>query len=98
VVLSNLLPAAAMPGAGRRGLVRVFFAMGDGQVVEHLQEKRSRGERAKIKFELPPPAAGVCIGCAICGRWASEMARGAVGSIRGSGGGGGAGGEEGAWG
>ena len=37
VVLANLhLPAAAMPGAGRHGLVRVLLAMGDGQVVEHL--------------------------------------------------------------
>ena len=40
---SNLPPAAAVPAAGRRGVLHVL-ALGDGQVIEHLVMGGARSE------------------------------------------------------
>ena len=40
---SNLTPAAAVPAAGRRGVLHVL-ALGDGQVIEYLVRGRGRQE------------------------------------------------------
>ena len=41
--LSNLTPAAAVPAAGRRGVLHVL-ALGDGQVIEYLVRGQGRQE------------------------------------------------------
>ena len=44
---SNLTPAAAVPAAGRRGVLHVL-ALGDGQVIEYLVRGRGEaGDRVK---------------------------------------------------
>jgi len=59
--LSHLTPAAAVPAAGRRGVLHVL-ALGDGQVIEDLVRggRRRSGEgrrRARAQFG-PGPGPG----------------------------------------
>ena len=50
---SYLPPAAAMPAAGRRGVVHVLLALGNGQVIECLVKGRAVNVQRVRRDALP---------------------------------------------
>ena len=54
---SNLTPAAAVPAAGRRGVLHLL-ALGDGQVIEYLVRSGAR-RSGEARGQEPGPEVGV---------------------------------------